>query len=153
MAQVHDLSTRPTRPCSLTRSTPPLIQVPRYQTVRRARRPSARATAWMREQYRVGGQVTPRRRLRREIRLAGAALLLIAPLTFALILLAHPRGLAMASRPESTSTPDRSIRPPAISLMIEAPHLGFRTDVEPPVVLPGYVLPDDGAEEPVHAGG
>jgi hypothetical protein len=166
MSQPQDISTH--RACSClplggdrtglipaAHSVPSLIPLPRYQTVRRARRPSAKATAWLREHYRVEGRVAPRRRLRREIRVVGAALLLIAPLTFAGILLASPRGLAMASRAEST--PDRQARPtsrpPAISLMIEAPPLGFRTDAEPPVVLPGYVLPDDGAEEPFHAGG
>lgn len=137
-------------------SVPLLIQVPRCQPLRRARRPSAKATAWMREHYRVQGRVAPRRRLRREIRMAGTALLLIAPLAFAAILLASPRGVAMASRAQSTpDDPGRLIsRPPAISLMIEPPT-GFRVDTEPPVVLPGYVLPDDGAEteELSHAGG
>lgn len=162
MSQVQDLTTRRRRPCPSSGSdraclipamheVPLLIQVPRYQPVRRARRPSAKATAWMREHYRVQGRVAPRRRLRREIRTAGAALLMIAPLVFAGILLSSPRGSANAS--QTRTTPERISRPPAISLMIEAPPSGFRTDAEPPVVLPGYVLPDDGAEEPSHAGG
>ncbi len=83
----------------------------------------------------------------------GAALLLIAPLTFAAILLASPRGWAETSRPElNPGRPTQAAWAPAVTLMIEAPA-GYRADAESPVVLPGYVLPDDGSEEPFHAGG
>jgi hypothetical protein len=40
-----------------------------------------------------------------------------------------------------------------VSLSIEPTGLMPSVTPEPPVVLPGYVLPDDGVEEPSYAGG
>jgi hypothetical protein len=48
-----------------------------------------------------------------------------------------------------------SVRPPSVSLSlaIEPPALATGMEPEPPVVLPGYLLPDDGIEEPADGGG
>jgi hypothetical protein len=45
--------------------------------------------------------------------------------------------------------------PPAVSISIEPVLAGAPAELEsePPVVLPGYLLPADGAEEAAHAGG
>ncbi len=43
-------------------------------------------------------------------------------------------------------------RPPTISLSIEPSALTPIVEVESPVVLPGYLLPDDGCEDTHHAG-
>jgi hypothetical protein len=42
--------------------------------------------------------------------------------------------------------------PPAISISIEPAALAPYAEAESPVVFPGYLLPDDGCEEPAHAG-
>jgi hypothetical protein len=42
--------------------------------------------------------------------------------------------------------------PPTISISIEPAVLAPYADAESPVVFPGYLLPDDGCEEPAHAG-
>jgi hypothetical protein len=41
---------------------------------------------------------------------------------------------------------------PTISISIEPAALAPYADAESPVVFPGYLLPDDGREEPAHAG-
>jgi hypothetical protein len=41
---------------------------------------------------------------------------------------------------------------PTISISIEPAALTPYADAESPVVFPGYLLPDDGREEPAHAG-
>ena len=119
-----------------------LIQVPTVRAVRQARRPSVSAMARVRSQ----GLVRPRRRLRREVRLAGSVILMIAPLA-----LAVARLFSASGSPDDAPADFAAVRPPAVWLSIEAPV----TEPVGPVVLPGYVLPDDGSgsEEPAHAGG
>jgi hypothetical protein len=46
-----------------------------------------------------------------------------------------------------------TVRPPTISLSIEAPGVRIHAEPKSPVVFPGYLLPDDGGEESAHAGG
>lgn len=121
--------------------------VPSEKTVSRkpraARRPSTRATERIRERMPLNARVRPRRRLRREFRQAGYAFLFAAPLVFALFLLRGlPESGATNARVESHATSG----PPAVSLIIDARK-------PEPVVLPGYVLPDDGAEESSHHAG
>jgi hypothetical protein len=41
---------------------------------------------------------------------------------------------------------------PTISISIEPAALAPYAEAESPVVFPGYLLPDDGGEEPAHAG-
>ncbi|MGE3819727.1 MAG: hypothetical protein AB7I30_09845 [Isosphaeraceae bacterium] len=126
-------------------SAPPvlLIEVPAVAPlVRQARRPSRAAT----ERVRIWGVMDPprrRRRLRREVRLAGYALLALTSLSTAGILL---QGGPDTSVPRS----ENAVRPPAISLSIE-PAAVLRPGGT--VVLPGYLLPADVSEEPSHAGG
>ncbi len=126
-------------------SLPLLIQVPSVRVARLARRPSARAI----ERITVCGAdaVAPRRRrLRRKVRLTGCVLMMVAPLALAATLL-HALPTATASDTDRSNIAAR--RPPAVFLSIEAPG----RESEPPVVFPGYLLPDDGNEEPAHAGG
>jgi hypothetical protein len=42
--------------------------------------------------------------------------------------------------------------PPAIRISIEPPGLAPCAGAGSPVIFPGYLLPDDGCEEPAHAG-
>ena len=83
--------------------------------------------------------------------MAGYVLMTTAPLAVAALLL--------SGSPSTNGTPVDSshslaIRRPTISLSIEQPA-GLLPAIhpEPPVVLPGYLLPDDGTEEASHAGG
>ena len=128
-----------------------LIQVPAVRSVPSARRPSRLATERAR---RYGSTPPPRRRLRKEIRAAAYLLGAATPLALAVVLLLGlpvARGLA----PEAA---DEGFAPPSIRLTIEAlSAVPGSTAAEPlalpPVNLPGYLLPDDGIEEPAHAGG
>jgi hypothetical protein len=90
----------------------------------------------------------PRRRLRREVRLAGYLMICL------LTLIWLPRALLFRS--EGSAVEARSGRiaapAPAISISIEPAVLAPYADAESPVVFPGYLLPDDGCEEPAHAG-
>ena len=99
------------------------------------------------------GQTKKRRRLRKEVRLVGSAVLLTATTTFGVLGLsggiATSRSAAPASSPEGADEP-----PPVISLSLEPIGVGA-TSVElaaPVVRTAGYVLPDDGTEEVSHAG-
>jgi hypothetical protein len=155
MNQEHGLQTRPESqrsPAAARAVMPVLIRVPtlpeslegsRWRSVRR--RPRSRVQK-------------PRRRLRREVRLTGYGLLLSATLTWAAPAL---RGIT----PSLFSHPDRAPRIPSsqgapgvaglrptISISIEPAALAPYADAQSPVVFPGYLLPDDGCEEPAHAG-
>ncbi|MFO0954018.1 MAG: hypothetical protein U0835_23265 [Isosphaeraceae bacterium] len=129
-----------------------LIQVPEVKRgIRSARRPSPAAVQRVRRHAPSRG----RRRLRREVRVVATALAAIVPLLMAAALLRHatPHGgrPAEASRDARTSVLG-GIRPPSVSLSIEAPGFAPRPEPQAPVILPGYLLPDDG-EDPAHAGG
>jgi hypothetical protein len=136
--------------------TPLLIQVPAVRPVtRRARRPSASATARVRASSLPYARIQPRRRLRREVRVAGSALLVVVTLALAAILLGRAPGKPVAREDSGRAPIATALRPPTVSISIEPT---FQVPValpepEPPVVLPGYLLPDDGVEEPGHAGG
>ena len=82
--------------------------------------------------------------------MAGSLLLMVVPMALAAALLrGAPASVLHGSNDAATDL--ASARPPSVSISIEPP--GFETDR--PVVLPGYLLPDDGtgSEEPAHAGG
>jgi hypothetical protein len=126
---------------------PVLIQVPALPgpTARTMLRSSARTT------------MRRRRRLRREFRIAGSALLLGTPLACTLLFL-------FAGDPEPVGVPARLVGIEGVASADEMPRL--TTPIAPvvtvppalrdshaPVVLPDYVLPDDGSEESTHAGG
>lgn len=104
---------------------------------------------------------TRRRRLRREVRMAGYTLLMASPLLLASLLLWGGRptvSMASARTPEAEARDcdakdlAAASRPPTISLSIEPSGLTPIVEVESPVVLPGYLLPDDGCEDTHHAG-
>lgn len=93
--------------------------------------------------------------------MAGYTVLMASPLVLASVLLWAGRPtVSMASARSSTVSPAGSLadgpdavaRPPVVSLTIEPATLTPYAESEPPVVLPGYLLPDDGGEEPVNAG-
>src|SRR5262245_25568665 len=127
---------------------PVLIQVPALSSRDRA---SARAA--VRSQRRPAAR---RRRLRREVRMVGCTMLMAGPLLLASLLLWGGRpNISMASaRPSiDAACVEDSVRTPPVSLTIDPSALTpFAADIEPPVVLPGYLLPDDGCEESAHAG-
>lgn len=114
----------------------------------------------------------PKRRLRREVRIGGCALLALAPLLAACTLgwSGHPNRVLACSIAEATA-PDqgfdasalsrnpssRPAEPPVgfpgvIALSIEPAAMAPGTDTEVPVVFPGYVLPVDGLEDSTHEG-
>jgi len=117
-----------------------------------------------------------RRRLRREVRVAGGALLVFVPLVCVCTLgwQSLSSQLLAASIVDATARPriqhagrqDRTFRtwlanspvvepidvPSAVVLSIEPPVVPPESDTEVPVILPGYVLPDDSLEESSHAG-
>ncbi len=131
-----------------------LIRVPAIRPMRPARRPSAHATARIRANRMTVGH-RPRRRLRKSVRTAASLLLTFATLASAAILLRS--GIAPGAVPSveaRESSPPRlaSASAPAVWLRIETAREGALSRPEPAVVLPGYVLPDDGMEDSHHAG-
>ena len=98
------------------------------------------------------GKIQPRvrrRRLRREVRFAGYALLVIFPLSLAL-------GSFGGDRFPSPAPGDRGPVPsrihPTISLAPLEPIVAVERDRETPVFLPGYLLPADTPEDMSHGG-
>jgi hypothetical protein len=63
-----------------------------------------------------------------------------------------PRGDRAAAIPASHSAAGVARMRPTISISIEPAVLAPHAEAESPVVFPGYLLPDDGREEPAHAG-
>lgn len=123
---------------------PVTVDMPRGRRIRPARRPSSRATERIRERMPLHSRVTPRRRLRREIRQVGYALMLAAPILVAMFLL---RGLPGASPSgDIRARADEAGPPPSVSLIFDVTR-------PQPIILPGYVLPDDGNEESSHHAG
>jgi len=93
--------------------------------------------------------------------MAGYTLLMASPLLLASLMLwgGRPTVTMASARPPREVSPNcdakdlaAASRPPAISLSIEPYALTPYVEVEPPVVLPGYLLPDDGCEDTDHAG-
>jgi hypothetical protein len=129
-------------------SRPPvLIEVPRLRS-HAARSGGPHATT-ARPRARIPAR--PRRRLRREFRVAGAILGLLstgAGLAFALIAFTTGPG----HRVEATGPP---VEPPAVFLSTELQPVGAPagTEADGPQVEPsGYLLPDDAPEDEAHAG-
>jgi hypothetical protein len=137
------------RPYAGSASVSVLIEVPAVRPTREARRPSASATA----RVRASGPLRRRRRLRREVRLAGLVLSAVAPLALAAIMLASPGPVVVESNISPAGI--AAVRPPTVRLSIESPGVDAEPEAESPVVLPGYLLPDDGtgSEGAAHAGG
>jgi hypothetical protein len=90
--------------------------------------------------------------------MAGYGMMLSLSLVFGLPLF-QGRGPALAFPSELLRTGWESdpsaypaSSPPSISITIEPAVLTPIAGAESPVVFPGYLLPDDGCEEPAHAG-
>ena len=135
-------SARPAHPSVI--SLPVLIQVPALPGTERLRRV---ATA--------RGRVAParRRRLRREFRQAGTALLLATPLLAAA--LGFWGGRAGSRAPWGDDTGEQAAPPPRVTLRIpieESTVQTARPESCPPIVFPGYVLPADSSEDAANAG-
>lgn len=108
--------------------------------------------------HRRTGVTRRRRRLRREVRMAGSALMVVMPLTWVLFTFCgsqpeppavQPRLMGVEGVPASFLAVDQVpwVRPVGERATTQA------CDDQTPVVLPGYVLPEEGCEEPAHAGG
>jgi hypothetical protein len=102
--------------------------------------------------------VARRRRLRREVRLTATVLLLVAPLGFAILAFqaAKPEPQGVAARltgieglGHATDEGPGLALPAAPAMHVSLPAC----EDDGAVVLPNYVLPDSGTEEPSHAGG
>jgi hypothetical protein len=149
---------------------PVLILVPhvRPKPIRRSSRAGSTARS-----PRLRGVRRPRRRLRRSVRVAGYALLALLPFLLGLSHLTdarslrHPgaRLLSLPAHRSGSEALDRGTDPGAwistsaattspapILLSIEPVGTAVDSEIETPVVFPGYLLPDDYHEEPVHEG-
>lgn len=152
MSREITLQTRSTlqaeRPSDLP-SVPLLIQVPELRAPRaRVARPRPRPTGEPR-----------RRRLRREVRVTCYAVLTAMPLVIVSALMAwgRPSTLFGSIAPvavEAVAASDGCDAPqaPVIQIVIDPTVLIPATEADSPVEFPGYLLPDDGPEEPRHAG-
>jgi hypothetical protein len=135
MTETCELSTRPTparqRPSA---ALPVLISIPKIAVDSRSPRLRVR-----------------RRRLRREVRAVGYALLIFFPLSMAWFTFGGGKRPAEASslvvdRPVNSAGVSTSTAP-MISLAPLEPVVTVQRDVDAPVFLPGYLLPADPAEE------
>ncbi|MFI5455040.1 MAG: hypothetical protein ACHRXM_06275 [Isosphaerales bacterium] len=157
---------------TISRSFAVLIEVPNvtaHRIVRACTGVSPRGTS---RRLRVG---RPRRRLRRQVRLAGCALLALAPMVSLCTLGWSNRpsrilacsisdALETAAGPHGFADPhdqrsQRGVRtgPPigsagVVVLSIEPAASAPGADTVVPVIFPGYVLPDDGLEDRTHEG-
>jgi hypothetical protein len=156
-----------------SRSLVSLIEVPEVK-VSRTRHLRPHAHARVSGNRHSGRPYSPgrKRRLRREIRIAGCALLVLAPLFSACTLgwstgpvrvLACSINEARAADRDPTLTANGSELParpeiPAVDsrgvvvLSIEPAAMSPATDSDVPVIFPGYVLPDDSLEGSTHEG-
>jgi len=157
---------------TLSRSFAVLIEVPNVHTHRIERTRTGISPRGTSRRLRVG---RPRRRLRPQVRLAGCALLALAPLVSlctlgwsnrpsrivacsisdALEAAAVPHGFA----DRHDQRPQRGVPtgPPigsagVVVLSIEPAVSAPGADTVAPVIFPGYVLPDDGLEDRAHEG-
>jgi len=116
---------------------PVLISIPNLAITSRGVRPKVR-----------------RRRLRREVRLAGYALLAILPVSMALVALAgdrwSPRAPGLTVERRGGLVESSTNRPPTCSISLEPLEpviVNVHRELEAPVILPGYLLPADTSEE------
>jgi hypothetical protein len=154
---------------------PILIEVPRIETVGRKSR-VRRAQPGHRADWHCGmGGRRPRRRLRRHVRLSACALIGLTPIAFAACFAWSGRPGPAMPPPASVSRNDGPERVclfdpgredgfverrrtasfdhgPVTLLSIETASPATAPEAEEPVILPGYVLPDNSREEPVHEG-
>ena len=124
-----------------------LIRVPDVGPV--GRRPSS-IEAWERgwaERVRARERASkPRRRLRREFRVAACLGLALAPIVTAVGAWGFP-----PARPLAAAEVSREDAPPRIRLSIK-PMAAIEAEAEAPVVFPGYLLPAERRQEGFHEG-
>jgi hypothetical protein len=157
---------------TLSRSFAVLIEVPHIKVHRIERARTGMSPRGTSQRLRVG---RPRRRLRRQVRLAGCALLALGPLVSlctlgwsnrpsrivacsisdALETAAGPHGFA--DRHDQRSQTGVQEGPSGgfagvVVLSIEPAASAPGGDTVVPVIFPGYVLPDDGLEDRAHEG-
>jgi hypothetical protein len=151
-------------------AAPVLIRVPHARPIPTRRLNSARSTA---TSWRARGIRSRRRRLRRPIRVAGYALFALLPSLLAWSCLTdaqwtrQPSGrlFSPSAHLSKHEKLDGGLDPGAwssssaarasgslILLSIEPVGTAADSDNETPVVFPGYLLPDDHHEEPIHEG-
>jgi hypothetical protein len=172
MSRADTLLTMPsiTSDRAVLRSVGTLIEVPEVKRIPTRRVPRRQAVGHWQSARRSAAR--PKRRLRREVRVGGCALLALAPLLAACTLgwSGRPARVLACSIAEATAPDQRSDssglpRDPSnqsvdtrvgsrgvVVLSIEPAALAPGTDTEIPVVFPGYVLPDDSLEDSTHEG-
>jgi hypothetical protein len=96
-----------------------------------------------------------RRRLRREVRVAGLTMMSMLPLTLLFLTLGGARpsdrtAMAVVDRLPTATSGAEVIADVVLTFETERP--GQAPNATVPVVFPGYLLPVDGFEEPAHAG-
>jgi hypothetical protein len=99
--------------------------------------------------------VVRRRRLRKEVRVAGLTMMSMLPLTLLFLTLggAGPTDRpAMAIIERLPAVPVRAEVIADVVLTFDTERTGPAPTATVPVVFPGYLLPVDGLEEPAHAG-
>jgi hypothetical protein len=150
---------------------PVLIAVPKIKL-----RPSVGSRRVAQPHMRITGRVTRRgqRRLRREVRFAGYALLALVPIASACTLGWSNRpdrilACSISDPQQATAdndsfadahrlgvgykSPQTTIASPGDVVLSIDPAVAIpRTVSEAPVIFPGYVLPDDSREDSVHEG-
>jgi len=156
---------------------PILIEVPRIATFGRKSRAHSARPACSADWHRVmrGRRPRPRRRLRRHVRLSACALLGLTPFAFAACFAWSIRSAAATPSSARAALDDGSRRVcladpgredgfvdgrrtaaldqgPVTLLSIEAASPATSPEAAQPVILPGYLLPDNSREEPVHEG-
>ena len=120
-----------------------------------ARRPSAGAVERLHSYGDSPARGRPRRRrLRRGVRLSGYVTAALVSLALIGGTGAGGSGLRLLPggrhvRAEMAET----VRPPVVTIRLDAGLLSTGPESVSTVVFPGYLLPDEGAEEPAHAGG
>jgi len=175
MSQTQILpSVKPVRSQRIIVPLPILIEVPRIEAVERKNCVRDSESSYEAEWRRNMRRRRPRRRLRRHVRLSACAFLGLAPIAVAACF-AWTGHAAMATPPPATASQDKGLtrvclldsdradgfvgRRPTVTdldrvtlLSVEAASPAPGPEVEDPVVLPGYLLPDNSREEPVHEG-
>jgi hypothetical protein len=104
---------------------------------------------------RISRPGTRRRRLRKEVRVAGLTMMSMLPLTLLLLTLggAGPTerpGIVVVNRVPAAPVGAEVIAD--VVLTFDTERTGPASTAIVPVVFPGYLLPVDGLEEPAHAG-
>jgi hypothetical protein len=163
--------------CMVPDALPTLIQVPRIEVVDRKNRIRRAEPPYPADWHRGmrGRRARPRRRMRRHVRLCACALLGLTPIALAACFAWSGRPGPATEPPVSATLSEQPERVclfdpgrengfiegrqtagfdhgPVTLLSIEAASPAMGSDTEAPVIIPGYLLPDNSREETVHEG-